>query len=278
MLHLDPPCAPLLVRGRSHPAHPCRTRTLPHQFSSARAQPRHELRSSAAFLACHSRVCSTPPVHLCLRPRPNACRQLGLRALLRASTPAPARAHAPRCLRHRRARLLPLACPTQVPAAAATWIRSVPSCRPLPHCAARRQLAGHARACSWTEPRPPPVRQRAFTHPRALRPPAPRTCTPANQRPRASSRAHLHAACLGLSRNRLLAPCTAARVRCCARLAAASSRIQAALPGAARTVPAPVSALRRAAPVRSASVRAWSRTAPPPRARPAPSARRLGCS
>jgi hypothetical protein len=46
---------------------PSSARTLPHRFSSARALPRRELRSSATWLACHSRVYSTPPVRLCLR-------------------------------------------------------------------------------------------------------------------------------------------------------------------------------------------------------------------
>ncbi|XP_025822330.1 uncharacterized protein LOC112898163 [Panicum hallii] len=32
------------------------------------------------------------------------------------------------------------------------------------------ELDGHARACSWAEPRPPPARQCASTRPRALRP------------------------------------------------------------------------------------------------------------
>jgi hypothetical protein len=54
-------CTPLLARGRSHPVHPCRNRTLPHRFSSARVPPRRELRPSAAWFACRSRVCSTPP-------------------------------------------------------------------------------------------------------------------------------------------------------------------------------------------------------------------------
>jgi hypothetical protein len=141
VLHLDPPCAPLLARGRSHPAHPCRNRTLPHRFSSAHAQPRRELCSSAAWLACHSRVCSMPPVHLSLHPRSNTCRLLGLRPLLCASTPAPARAHAPRCLRHRRTRLLPLACPILAPFAQRTRSRAA---LPL----ARRAHSGVAHALS----------------------------------------------------------------------------------------------------------------------------------
>jgi hypothetical protein len=41
-------CTLLLSRGRSHPVYPCRNRTLPHRFSSARVPPRRELRSSAA--------------------------------------------------------------------------------------------------------------------------------------------------------------------------------------------------------------------------------------
>jgi hypothetical protein len=40
---------------------PSSARTLPHRSSSARALPRRELCSSAAWLACRSRVCSTPP-------------------------------------------------------------------------------------------------------------------------------------------------------------------------------------------------------------------------
>jgi hypothetical protein len=58
-------CTPLLARGRSHPAHPCHNRTLPHRFSSARVPPHRELRPSAAWFACRSRFCSTPPT----RPR-----------------------------------------------------------------------------------------------------------------------------------------------------------------------------------------------------------------
>jgi hypothetical protein len=58
-------CTPLLAQGRSHPAYPCRNRTQPQRFSSARVPPRRELRPSAAWFACRSRVCSTPPT----RPR-----------------------------------------------------------------------------------------------------------------------------------------------------------------------------------------------------------------
>jgi hypothetical protein len=161
---------------------PSSTRTLPHRFSSARVLPRRELRSSAAWLACHSRVYSTPPVRLCLRPRPNACRLLGLRALLRASTrallhappaargclhcastPAPARAHAPRCLRHRRTRLLPLACPTLAPAAAAAWIRSaLPA---FPRCAPPAPASRPCRATAPRRRRPAPALARTAHSP-----------------------------------------------------------------------------------------------------------------
>jgi hypothetical protein len=58
-------CTPLLARGRSHLAYPCRNHTLPHRFPSARVPPRRELRPSAAWFACRSRVCSTPPTRPC---------------------------------------------------------------------------------------------------------------------------------------------------------------------------------------------------------------------
>jgi hypothetical protein len=68
LTRLKPPCTSLLAPSRSRSAHLCRTRTLPHRFSSACAQPRRELRSTAAWLVCHSRVCSMLPIHLCLCP------------------------------------------------------------------------------------------------------------------------------------------------------------------------------------------------------------------
>jgi hypothetical protein len=63
-------CTPLLARGRSHPAYPCRNHTLPHRFSSARVPPRRELRPSAAWFACRSCISVTPPARAASTPVP----------------------------------------------------------------------------------------------------------------------------------------------------------------------------------------------------------------
>jgi hypothetical protein len=90
---------------------------------------------------------------------------LHLAQQLSTATP-PARAHVPRCLRHRRARLLPLACPILAPFAQRTRSRAT-----LPP--ARRARSGAARApsiaarCAST---------RALPRTGSLLPPEPRLC------------------------------------------------------------------------------------------------------
>jgi hypothetical protein len=86
-------------------------------FSSVRVPPRRELRPSAAWPACHSRVCFTPPVHW-------ACARLLLDRTTFTSAPVPA----------------PLAPPA--PAFARSWARRAPrlllgraAVAPAPHAA-----------------------------------------------------------------------------------------------------------------------------------------------
>jgi hypothetical protein len=223
---------------------PSSARTLPHRSSSARALPCREVRSSAAWLVCCSRVCSTPPARprsarvcrceflrcqsLAARLRPNPAPSPSAASVLQrrsscscvalltpALDPVPAapppatalfwrRTHTSPVPAHsfcvctaRRLGLLCSACffalratstcvapmPSHrsappAPSACSSSHRALarpaaltrplaPAARPCPRCAACRQLAGHARAYSWAEPRPPPARQRASTRPRA---------------------------------------------------------------------------------------------------------------
>jgi hypothetical protein len=97
-------------------------RTLPRRSSSARALPRRELRSSAAWLACRSRVCSTPPA--CPRSaRVSRCEFLRCQSLAARLRPNPAHP-TPAPARLRRALLYAVAAHTALPARAPTHARA----------------------------------------------------------------------------------------------------------------------------------------------------------
>jgi hypothetical protein len=104
-------------------------------------------RASSALRARSAQHLHTPPASAVL---PRACSRHPLGVARIRSCTARERLQSCACplTRLLHAASSPLLAPTQVPAAAATWICFVPSCHSLPRGAARRQLAGHARVFS----------------------------------------------------------------------------------------------------------------------------------
>jgi hypothetical protein len=97
---------------------PSSARTLPHRSSSACALPRRKLRSSAAWLACRSRICSTSPACPC-SAHVSRCEFLCCQSLAACLCPNPAHP-TPAPARLRRALLCAAAAHTAPPARAPT--------------------------------------------------------------------------------------------------------------------------------------------------------------